>query len=41
MVYNVSDTQQEPAQDATGQRYDQQNGYDAYWYNSDLTGDTG
>ena len=41
MVYNVSETQQEQAQDATGQWYEQQNGYDAYWYNSDATGYTG
>ena len=41
MVYNLSETQQEQAQDATGQWYDQQNGYDAYWYNSDATGYTG
>ena len=40
-VYNLSETQQEQAQDATGQWYDQQNGYDAYWYNSDATGYTG
>ena len=40
-VYNVSETQQEQAQDATGQWYEQQNGYDAYWYNSDATGYTG
>ena len=41
MVYNLSETQQEQAQDATGLWYDQQNGYDAYCYNSDATGYTG
>ena len=37
-VYNVSETPQEQAQDGTGQWYDQQNGYDPYWYSNDITG---
>ena len=37
-VYNVSETLQEQAQDGTGQWYDQQNGYDPYWYSNDITG---
>ena len=35
-VYNVSETPQEQTQDETGQWYDQQNGYDPYWYSNGL-----
>ena len=36
-VYNVSETPQEQTQDGTGQWYDQQNGYDPYWYSNDIS----
>ena len=36
-VYKMSETPQEQTQDGTGQWYDQQNGYDPYWYSNDIT----
>ena len=36
-VYNVSETPQEQTRDGTGQWYDEQNGYDPYWYSNDIT----